>query len=84
MDTEEAAAPAAVIFRMKGLLNIAGSAKQHVLQAVGQLYEVSPAGLWPASATRVSRVVVIGKGMDMHALQVQLTACEAQIESGVH
>lgn len=68
--------PAIEILRMKGLLSVAGSDKQHVLQAVGELYEVSPAGVWKDEAKRQSKIVVIGKGLRRQDLQAQLEECQ--------
>ena len=62
---------------MKGLLSVAGSDRQHVLQAVGELYEVAPAGLWKMGGRGQSRIVAIGKGLRVQSLQAQLEACQA-------
>ena len=71
-------AAAAEVLRMKGLLHVAGSDRQHVLQAVGQLYEVTPGARWrPDGGERASKVVVIGKGLQAELLQAQIAACQA-------
>ena len=66
---------------MKGLLHVTGSDRQHVLQAVGKLYEVTPGARWPAEGGRISRVVTIGKGLQGELLQSQMAACQSSCPS---
>ena len=64
--------PTQDIYRMKGLLKVAGSAQAHVLQAVHELYDVVPGIAWsdlPAQQQHQSKVVLIGRNLDIDALQ---------------
>ncbi|KAL0048912.1 hypothetical protein WJX82_002154 [Trebouxia sp. C0006] len=60
------------IYRMKGLIRVIGSEKAHVLQAVHELYDVVPGIAWsdlPAQQQDHNRLVVIGRNLDLEALQ---------------
>ena len=64
--------PTQDIYRMKGLLKVAGSSKAHVLQAVHELYDVVPGIAWsdlPAEQQQQNKVVLIGRNLDVVALQ---------------
>ena len=65
------------IFRMKGILNISNDSKPHYLQAVQQLYEIQPSDRdrWEIDIDRHSRVVVIGRYLDVKGLERGLHAC---------
>lgn len=80
-----AAAVAAVpqLLRMKGLLDVAGSDCVHLFQAVYDLYDVAPGASWQQflqqqqqqGAGRLSRLVLIGRGLDQAALQAAFEQC---------
>ena len=62
------------IFRMKGILSIAGSDQRFVFQGVHMLFDGKPDAAWGAKA-RLSQVVFIGKNLDRTALRAGLTTC---------
>ncbi|MBC8070747.1 MAG: GTP-binding protein [Deltaproteobacteria bacterium] len=64
------------IFRMKGILAMAGSDRRFVFQGVHMLFDGRPDLPWGDVARR-SQVVFIGKGLDREALREGLTACLA-------
>ena len=64
------------IFRLKGILAIAGDDRRHVLQGVHRILDLRPADGWgprPAS----SKLVLIGRHLDQRALRAALAACLA-------
>jgi G3E family GTPase len=63
------------IFRMKGILAIAGEDERHVFQGVHMLVDVSPARPWAPGEERRSRLVFIGRNLDRAELQASFTAC---------
>jgi G3E family GTPase len=64
------------IFRMKGVLAIAGSDRRFVFQGVHMLFDGRPDRPW-GDAVRTSQVVFIGKRLDRAALREGLAACLA-------
>lgn len=44
-------------------------------QAVRDLYEVKPGPVWPEEAERLTKLVVVGRGLNLAALQQGLTSC---------
>jgi hypothetical protein len=64
------------IFRMKGILAIAGSDRRFVFQGVHMLFDGRPDLPW-GDAPRRSQVVFIGRALDREALRAGLTACLA-------
>jgi G3E family GTPase len=62
------------IFRLKGILAIAGDNRRHVLQAVHRILDLRPAGPWGAEPLQ-SRLVFIGRNLDRAALEAGLAAC---------
>lgn len=63
------------LYRVKALVNVAGAAERHVLQAVQDLYDVVPAAPWRADERRATKMVFIGRGVDAEELQRGLEAC---------
>ena len=64
--------PTQDIYRMKGLLKVAGSSRAHVLQAVHELYDVVPGIAWsdlPTQQQHQNKIVLIGRNLDVDALQ---------------
>eukprot|EP01024_Parvocaulis_polyphysoides_P067588 TRINITY_DN8097_c1_g1_i2.p1 TRINITY_DN8097_c1_g1~~TRINITY_DN8097_c1_g1_i2.p1 ORF type:complete len:337 (+),score=46.89 TRINITY_DN8097_c1_g1_i2:95-1012(+) len=58
------------IYRMKGVLHIHNTRRKYVLQAVHDLYEIVEGQQeWQIDEPRVSRVVVIGKGLNKQKLE---------------
>jgi G3E family GTPase len=64
------------IFRMKGILAIAGSDKRFVFQGVHMLFDGRPDRPWGDDPRR-SQVVFIGKALDRDLLHEGLSACLA-------
>lgn len=65
------------ILRSKGILNMAGSDKRFVFQAVHMVSEGIYTGPWPAKDQRRSRLVFIGRKLDEAALQKGFESCVA-------
>lgn len=68
-------ARSADIYRIKGILAVAGRARQTILQGVHRLFEIYPGGRWAGS--RRSRVVFIGRDLDGSTLRSGLERCRA-------
>jgi G3E family GTPase len=64
------------IFRMKGILDIAGSDRRFVFQGVHMLFDGRPDAPW-GDAPRRSQLVFIGKRLDRAALQAGVASCLA-------
>ncbi|XP_071548729.1 zinc-regulated GTPase metalloprotein activator 1-like [Panulirus ornatus] len=52
------------IYRMKGIMSIAGECQRVMLQAVQELYETEPVGMWPEDTPRSCRLVLIGENLE--------------------
>jgi G3E family GTPase len=62
------------IFRLKGILAIAGDPRRWVLQGVHRLMELKPVDPWgPEPPT--SKLVFIGRGLERAALETGLANC---------
>ena len=68
-------ARSADIYRMKGILAVAGRPHQTILQGVHRLFEIYPGGRW--SGSRGSRLVFIGRDLDKRMLRSGLEGCRA-------
>jgi G3E family GTPase len=64
------------IFRMKGILDIAGSDQRFVFQGVHMLFDGRPDVVWGARP-RKSQVVFIGRNLDRAELKAGLASCLA-------
>ncbi|MFN8988432.1 MAG: CobW family GTP-binding protein [Betaproteobacteria bacterium] len=62
------------IYRMKGLLDIAGESERFVFQGVHMLFDGQPGGGWGTDG-RVNRLVFIGRGLDREELESGLRSC---------
>ena len=62
------------IFRLKGIVAIAGSSRRHVLQGVHRVLDLRPAETWGATAPQ-SKFVFIGRRLDQRRLRALLLAC---------
>lgn len=71
------------IFRLKGILSIAGDDRRYVLQAVHRIMELRPADAWD-EVTRSSKFVFIGRKLDEleSELEAGLLACIDMEEVG--
>ena len=63
------------IYRIKGILAVSGRPSQTILQGVHRLFEIHPGGRW--SGSRGSRLVFIGRDLDIRVLQSGLEGCRA-------
>ena len=66
------------LFRIKGLLHVAGSGYKHVLQAVHELYDIVEGPAWREGEPRGSKLVFIGRRLRREALLRDLQACLAE------
>lgn len=65
------------LFRVKGVLHVAGMAERFVLQAVHMMLDGGPDRPWVAGEPRRSRIVFIGRNLDRAALLTGLRSCIA-------
>jgi G3E family GTPase len=65
------------IFRMKGILNIAGEDERFVFQGVHMLLDGKPDRLWKEGEQRKNELVFIGRDLDEAQLKKDFLACMA-------
>lgn len=65
------------IFRMKGILNIAGEDNRFVFQGVHMLFDGKPDRPWKEGETRKNELVFIGRNLDEAQLREDFLACLA-------
>ncbi len=65
------------IFRMKGILNIAGEDNRYVFQGVHMILDGRPDRPWKANETRKNELVFIGRNLDEAQLKQEFLACFA-------
>ncbi|MEA5515456.1 GTP-binding protein [Nodularia sp. UHCC 0506] len=65
------------IFRMKGILNIAGEDNRYVFQGVHMILDGRPDRPWKANETRKNELVFIGRNLDEAQLKQDFLACFA-------
>jgi G3E family GTPase len=65
------------IFRMKGILNIAGESERFVFQGVHMIFEGKPDRPWKSNETRKNELVFIGRDLDPDQLKKEFQACLA-------
>lgn len=65
------------IFRMKGILHVAGRDAQLVFQGVHMIFDGTFGKPWGASEARQNRLVFIGRNLDRDALHEGFAACAA-------
>ena len=63
------------IFRMKGILNIAGEDNRFVFQGVHMIFDGRPDRPWKPSETRKNELVFIGRNLDAEQLRQNFKAC---------
>lgn len=63
------------IFRMKGILNIAGEDERFVFQGVHMLLDGKPDRLWREGETRKNELVFIGRNLDEAQLREDFRQC---------
>jgi G3E family GTPase len=64
------------IFRMKGILNIAGESDRFVFQGVHMLFEGKPDRPWKVGETPKNELVFIGRNLDAAELKASFLACK--------
>eukprot|EP00798_Chlamydomonas_sp_ICE-L_P029166 gene29166-32388_t len=69
------------IFRMKGLLSIAGSDDRYVYHGVHMLFEGAPDRKWKEGEKRTCKMVFIGKDLDKEAFSEAFKSCLFDPES---
>jgi G3E family GTPase len=62
------------IFRMKGLLNVAGEDERYVFQGVHMLFDGQRGGPW-GDRPRTNRLVFIGRNLDRESLRRDFLSC---------
>ena len=65
------------ILRMKGILALKGDERRCVVQGVHMIVEADHQQAWPEGEPRASRLVFIGRNLDMEGLRRQFEACQA-------
>ncbi|MBD2254110.1 CobW family GTP-binding protein [Nostoc parmelioides] len=63
------------IFRMKGILNIAGEDNRFVFQGVHMIFDGRPDRLWKPNEKRKNELVFIGRNLDEAQLKQDFLAC---------
>ncbi|KQV80866.1 GTP-binding protein [Massilia sp. Root351] len=65
------------LFRLKGILAIAGDSRRYVLQAVHRVLDLRPADAWPYGEPHLSKFVFIGRNLERDTLKSGLDWCLA-------
>ena len=68
------------IFRMKGIVNVAGESRRVVFQGVHMMFEGRPDRAWEPADDRSNRIVFIGRALDADELRAGLRSCLARGE----
>ncbi len=63
------------IFRMKGILNVAGEDNRFVFQGVHMIFDGQPDRPWKVKETRKNELVFIGRNLDAQKLRQDFLAC---------
>jgi len=63
------------IFRMKGVLSLAGDPDRFVFQGVHMLFDGEKGKPWKSDDTRESQLIFIGRDLDREMLTRGITAC---------
>ena len=66
------------IFRMKGILALAGEAERFVFQGVHMLFDGQAGAPWREGEPRTNRLVFIGRNLDRGALTASFASCVAR------
>ena len=57
------------VYRMKGVVAVQGSHRLHIVQAVRELYDIIEGPVMPEEDCPITRLVLIGKGLQVAELQ---------------
>lgn len=71
----ESETPQEQVYRMKGILNVTGSNRRHVFQAVRDLYDIVEGPSWGEAETQESRIVVIGQNLNFKSMSDSFQSC---------
>jgi G3E family GTPase len=63
------------IFRMKGVLNIAGEPNRYVFQGVHMLFDGKRDRSWKPGEKKISKMIFIGRGLDRASLNAEFAKC---------
>jgi G3E family GTPase len=63
------------IFRMKGILAIAGEVERHVFQGVHMLMDIRPYGAWEDGEEHRNKLIFIGRNLDRAELEASFNDC---------
>jgi len=63
------------IFRMKGILNVAGSDNRFVFQGVHMLFDGQPDRAWGEGEDRVNKMIFIGRNLDRDEITQRFRQC---------
>lgn len=63
------------IFRMKGILNIAGDSRRYVFQGVHMLFNILPDRPWKKDEVRKNELVFIGRNLNAEQLKKDFLVC---------
>jgi len=63
------------VYRMKGVLSMAGEAQKFVYQGVHMIFDGKFEGSWAPEETRCNKLVFIGKNLDKTELEESFRAC---------
>jgi G3E family GTPase len=66
------------IYRMKGIINIAGLERRFVFHGVHMMMKGEPTFEWEPNQPRVSKIVFIGKGLDKAEISAAFFKCLAE------
>ncbi|XP_062617628.1 zinc-regulated GTPase metalloprotein activator 1B-like isoform X1 [Saccostrea cucullata] len=69
------------IYRLKGLISVAGDDRRLVVQAVHELYDSFFTNSWEDDAKRINRIVLIGKNLERESLESRLNVCRPSSQS---
>ena len=63
------------LYRLKGIVWLADSDKQHIVQSVGKRFGIEEGATWPEGKPKRSVLVFIGKNLQLPAIEALLNEC---------
>lgn len=72
------------IMRMKGVLNFYGESRQFYFHSVHMLTDAKPGKPWNSDANRISRLVIIGRNLNIDELQKGFQSCAHSATSNIY
>ncbi|XP_048761671.2 zinc-regulated GTPase metalloprotein activator 1-like isoform X2 [Ostrea edulis] len=69
------------IYRLKGVISIAGDDRRLVVQAVHELYDSFFTTSWEDESNRINRIVLIGKHLERESLESRINTCRPSTNS---